>query len=132
MRCAECGLYECCWRNPLGGCLNGEKIDTSVEIVTTPNTGNGPWNKGYQPADAMKALDEKIKRASERGTWDGVDVDEYMAELRGYDSIDPIVLKLKAKALVDAVERYTMGKCLRSELLIKNNELKNLLSNDRN
>lgn len=29
--------------------------------------------------------------------------------------------------LVDAVDRYTMGKCLRSELLIKNNELKKLL-----
>lgn len=35
-----------------------------------------------------------------------------------------------ASNLVDAVDRYTMGKCLRSELLIKNNELKKLISNE--
>lgn len=41
---------------------------------------------------------------------------------------DPI--KEAALNLVDAVDRYTMGKCLRSELLIKNNELKKLISNE--
>lgn len=82
-----------------------------------------PFEKGYKPADAMKALDEKIKRVSEMGTWDGVDVDKYIAELRGRDT----ELLQAASNLVDAVDRYTMGKCLRSELLIKNNELKKLL-----
>ena len=33
--------------------------------------------------DAMKELDEKIKRVSEAGTWDGIDVDEYLNEIRG-------------------------------------------------
>lgn len=44
---------------------------------------HGPFEKGYQPADAMKALDEKIKKVSERGTWDGVNVDKYLNEIRG-------------------------------------------------
>lgn len=33
--------------------------------------------------DAMKNLDEKIKKVSEAGTWDGIDVDEYLNEIRG-------------------------------------------------
>ena len=33
--------------------------------------------------DAMKELDEKIKKVSEAGTWDGIDVDEYLNEIRG-------------------------------------------------
>lgn len=127
MRCADCGFYECALRTPLGGCPNGEKAEHS-QIITTPDTrpydlGHGPFEKDYQPADAMKALDEKIKKVSEKGTWDGVDVDKYMEELRGRDP----ELQQAASNLVDAVDRYTMGKCLRSELLIKNNELKKLL-----
>ena len=31
--------------------------------------------------DAMKELDEKIKKVSEAGTWDGIDVDEYLNEI---------------------------------------------------
>lgn len=33
--------------------------------------------------DAMKELDEKIKKVSEAGTWDGIDVDEYLNGIRG-------------------------------------------------
>ncbi len=33
--------------------------------------------------EAMKELDEKIALVKQRGTWDGVDVDKYMDELRG-------------------------------------------------
>ena len=33
--------------------------------------------------DAMKELEEKIKKVSEAGTWDGIDVDEYLNEIRG-------------------------------------------------
>ena len=33
--------------------------------------------------DAMKKLEEKIKKVSEAGTWDGIDVDEYLNEIRG-------------------------------------------------
>lgn len=36
--------------------------------------------------DAMKELDEKIALVKQRGTWDGVDVDKYMDEVRGRES----------------------------------------------
>ena len=35
--------------------------------------------------EAMKHLDMKIAQVSQRGTWKGVDVDKYMAEVRGYE-----------------------------------------------
>ena len=37
MRCADCGLYECVLRSPMGGCPNGEKAEQAV-IFTAPNT----------------------------------------------------------------------------------------------
>lgn len=33
--------------------------------------------------DAMKELNEKIKKVSEAGTWDGIDVEEYLNKIRG-------------------------------------------------
>lgn len=33
--------------------------------------------------DAMKELQEKITQVKKNGTWDGVDVDEYMKQVRG-------------------------------------------------
>lgn len=33
--------------------------------------------------DAMMELEEKIKKVSEAGTWNGIDVDEYLNEIRG-------------------------------------------------
>ena len=38
MRCAECGLYECVLRSPMGGCPNGEKAQTEETITL----GDGP------------------------------------------------------------------------------------------
>ena len=32
---------------------------------------------------AMREVEEKIALAKQKGTWDGVDVDEYMREMRG-------------------------------------------------
>lgn len=95
MRCADCGLYECAMRSPLGGCPNGEAVGQTV-IITAPDTrphnlGNGPWNKGYQPSGIQ----------------------------------DPI--RAAAFDLVDAVERYMRQECLRSELAMKKDKLKELL-----
>ena len=39
--------------------------------------------------DAMKELDEKIALVKERGTWEGVDVDKYMDEVRGREPEKP-------------------------------------------
>ena len=44
--------------------------------------------KPINPGDAMKELNEKIALAKERGTWEGVDVDSYMDEVRGRVSED--------------------------------------------
>ena len=73
MRCADCGLYECMLRSPLGGCSNGTAGEHAV-IITAPNTnpcnlGNGPWNKGYQPSgiqDPVRAAAYDLVDAVER------------------------------------------------------------------
>ena len=41
------------------------------------------------PEDAMKELNEKIALVKQRGTWDGVDVDKYMDEVRGREPEKP-------------------------------------------
>ena len=46
--------------------------------------------KPMNPEAAMKELDEKIALVKRRGTWDGVDVDEYMDEVRGRAPEKPI------------------------------------------
>lgn len=68
------------------------------------------------------SLEEKIKKATK--TWEGVNVERYLAEVRGVnvDLIDA------AQSLVDAVERCVQQKCLRSELLNKKNALKKLIN----
>lgn len=98
MRCAECGLYECCMRTPLGGCPNGEKVDPA-EIITTTNM-----------------------------TWEGVDVERYLDEVRGVD----VDLIDAAQDLVDAVGGYIAPKkgdkyVFRGEVLEKCNKVKKLL-----
>lgn len=73
MRCADCGLYECVLRSPLGGCPNGEAVEHTV-IFPAPNTnpcnlGNDPWNKGYQPSgiqDPIRATAFDLVDAVER------------------------------------------------------------------
>ncbi len=47
--------------------------------------------------DAMKELDEKIALVKERGTWDGVDVDKYMDEVRGREPEKPMELEEEVK-----------------------------------
>lgn len=46
--------------------------------------------KPMNPDDAMKALDEKIALVKQSGTWDGVDVDKYMDEVRGREPEKPM------------------------------------------
>lgn len=46
--------------------------------------------KPMNPDDAMKELDEKIALVKQRGTWDGVDVDKYMDEVRGREPKKPM------------------------------------------
>ncbi len=48
--------------------------------------------------DAMKELDEKIALVKQRGTWDGVDVDKYMDEVRGREPEKPIPADLEEAA----------------------------------
>lgn len=125
MRCADCGLYECCLRTPLGGCPNGEKTEPS-RIYTTPNTGHGPWEKDYQPS-GMPPADEIIASCPI-----GADLNSYLiGYANGFTDSQPEDAFFDAASdLVDAVERYVMGKCLRSELLNKTNDLKKLIGNE--
>ena len=109
-------------RTPLGECPNGEKADPAEIITTTNMTVDAFVNVDA----AMKSLKEKIKKATK--TWEGVDVDRYLAEVRGVnvDLIDA------AQDLVDAVERYVEPRpgqefVHRSEILLKKNALKKLL-----
>lgn len=48
--------------------------------------------------DAMKELDKKIALVKQRGTWDGVDVDKYMDEVRGRESENPVPNDLEEAA----------------------------------
>jgi hypothetical protein len=57
--------------------------------------------KPTNPEDAMKELDEKIALVKRRGTWNGVDVDKYIDEVRGRDSEKPM-----QEGLEEEIERY--------------------------
>ena len=54
--------------------------------------------KPINPDDAMKELDEKIALVKQRGTWDGVDVDKYMDDVRGRvgDDLVEVIDKLNS------------------------------------
>ncbi len=56
--------------------------------------------KPINPDAAMKELDEKIALVKQRGTWDGVDVDKYMDEVRGREPEKPMVLEGEIKRFV--------------------------------
>jgi hypothetical protein len=60
--------------------------------------------KPINPGDAMKKLDEKIALVKERGTWDGVDVDKYMDEVRGREPEKPMNLE-------GEINRYLREEC---------------------
>lgn len=167
MRCAECGLYECCMRAPLGGCPYGEKVDPA-EIITTTNTG--PWviDPNKLPPKEQCLNDEQIKMMeaivflTAHGwtciTPDGIDVKKLretaarLAEAVLFDWDNKVELarevaemtsiwniagaipgntkpiRQAAQDLVDAVERYTRQECLRSELMVKKDKLKELIN----
>lgn len=114
-------LYECkipCgYKNLLGYCMLTYCAKKGVGLP------NGPFEKDYQPADAMKALDDERAKIAESIVY----LTTHGWTCIAPQGIDAIALQKAASNLVDAVDRYTMGKCLRSELLIKNNELKKLL-----
>lgn len=126
MRCAECGLYECCMRTPLGGCPNGEKAEP-VQIFTAPDTK--PWviDPNKLPPKEQCLDDEQVKMM------------EAIVFLTNHgwtcitpDGIDVVALKSAAQDLVDAVERYVEPRpgqefVHRSEVLLKKNALKELL-----
>lgn len=95
MRCAECELYECCMRTPLGGCPSGEKVEPE-KIIITPNTAPmSIYDLGRAGVGIVEAQYKQLADA--------------------------------ASDLVDAVERYMRQECLRSELAMKKEKLKELL-----
>ena len=55
------------------------------ELVDTHKPVRALFQHGYEQAekDLMKELEEKIKKVSEAGTWNGILVDEYLNEIRG-------------------------------------------------
>ena len=65
--------------------------------------------KPINPNDAMKVLDEKIALVKQRGTWDGIDVDKYMDEVRGREPEKPMNQDELEKAVVDYFEGYWPG-----------------------
>lgn len=118
MRCAECGLYECALRSPMGGCPNGETAK-SLGIITTPNTS--PHEKADEKTDDHAKLDEAITYLTTRG-WTCI-VPE---------GVDAVALYYAARSLVEAVEGYIMPKkgdkyVFRNEVLARCKELKELL-----
>jgi len=59
-------------------------LDRMTDFLDTLESG-----KPMNPNDSMKELDEKIALVKQRGTWDGVDVDKYMDEMRGREPEKP-------------------------------------------
>lgn len=59
--------------------------DAILSLISTLES-----EKPINPDDAMKALDEKIALVKQSGTWDGVDVDKYMDEVRGREPEKPM------------------------------------------
>jgi len=53
--------------------------------------------KPINPEAAMKEIEEKIALVKQRGTWDGVDVDKFMDEVRGREPEKPMVLEEELK-----------------------------------
>lgn len=60
-------------------------LDMVKKILSDLEKEEKPMN----PDDAMKELDEKIALVKQRRTWDGVDVDKYMDEVRGREPEKP-------------------------------------------
>ena len=104
--------------------------------------GNTPADKDYKPSGISKAEEAALKRFPEEMTripyqdlieaFGGKEYVDFNSMPRGYfqlgyeQALQDILPA--AQALVDAVERYVKQRCLRSELLMKKEELKKLCS----
>ena len=59
----------------------------NIKLLEKPKSEQGPrwsnWWEREQKKKALIELERKIKLVKERGTWDGVDVDKFMDEVRG-------------------------------------------------
>lgn len=95
---------------------------------------NGPWEKGYQPSckSKSKSYMELYRKIADsewfKKAYQGKELGPWIIE----EFPNPIEfggIKDAALALVDAVERYTRQECLRSELMIKKDKLKELIGN---
>lgn len=67
--------------------LSSGKISETCQYISLAELEGLP----EEPVDvdaAMKELDEKIKLTKEHGSWEGVDVDKFMDEVRGRESDD--------------------------------------------
>lgn len=65
--------------------LRKDELQRLLSFISTLES-----EKPINPDDAMKALDEKIALVKQSGTWDGVDVDKYMDEVRGREPEKPM------------------------------------------
>ena len=106
MRCGNCPTKFCQYRR-----TDGECVFNSLPY--------GPWDKGYEPADIVrKNAEPPVSR------------EEFERRKKVWKAHEKIVLEPfleAAQDLVDAVEKYTRQECLRSELMIKKDKLKELL-----
>ncbi len=84
------------------GLIDG--LDMAERVLDTIKS-----EKPINPDAAMKELDEKIALVKQRGTWDGVDVDKYMDEVRGREPEKPMNQDELEKAVVDYFESYWPG-----------------------
>lgn len=104
-------------RAPLGGCLNGEKAEP-VQIFTAPDTR--PWGIGPEIADIVrKNAEPPVSR------------EKFERRKKVWKAHEKAVLEPfleAAQDLVDAVERYTRQECLRSELMVKKDKLKEIIN----
>ena len=72
------------------GLIDG--LDMAERVLDTLES-----EKPINPDEAMKKLDEKIAIVKQRKTWDGVDVDKYMDEVRGREPEKPMDLEEEVK-----------------------------------
>ena len=67
--------------------LSSGKIAETCQYISLAQLELLP-NEPINVDAVMKELEEKIKLTTEHGSWKGVDVDEFMAEMRGRDTDD--------------------------------------------
>lgn len=79
------------------GLIDG--LDMAERVLDTIES-----EKPMNPDDAMKELDEKIALVKQKKTWDGVDVDKYMDEVRGREPENPMDLEEEIERCV--IEPY--------------------------